>query len=296
MVYFTLESIKYPKSLYRTNTLNPDKTELVCHLSELDNVQYNPEEINIEEHSIITKDGRNISLTLSYKDSLIKDGNNPLIILLSPMEVGFKNTHFLFYRTLFLEKGFIWVERSPKDLDTKPTLEQKIIDLEDAVAYFTEENITSNNKIVLYSLNYGTSIVASALNKNPNICKAVVYTNGIFDMVRHQYLDNQNPFSINKFKYQNEQEFKRIFNLSSYHHIQYKENYPSILLCFDGNKKVNPAHTYKYAAKMQMRTLMKNPVLIYNPLFDPDSKAKNNNLNNYIYHSAYFIFDQLNID
>ncbi|MGL4332361.1 MAG: prolyl oligopeptidase family serine peptidase [Bacteroidales bacterium] len=296
-ILFTLESIKYPKSLYLTSIKYPNKNKQISHLDELDAIRYNPDEIQVEEHSIITRDGRPVNFTLSYKGKLKKDGKNPLMISVSPINSGVTNSFFYFSRILYLEKGFILIERSPYDLDLKPTLEHKMIDLEDAIAYLIEKRYTSNNKIVINTRNYGATVVASVLNKKPDICRAVFFTNGIFDMVRHEYLDPNNPYQINHFKYKNEQEFKRIYNLSAYHHIRYKGDYPSIFLGFDGYQNNNPAHTFKYAAKLQMRTKAKNPIIIYNPLPDScDSTSKTKDLKQYIYLKSLFIFDQLGIN
>ncbi|MGL4781091.1 MAG: prolyl oligopeptidase family serine peptidase, partial [Bacteroidales bacterium] len=169
-----------------------------------------------------------------------------------------------FSRILFMEQGVVFVQRSAEDYKKHYTLNEKKSDVKRIVEYLTTNKYTSNNKLCLSGFEYGSTIFANLLNEKPDVCKVALLSNGIFDMVNHAKKDKLKNHYQRFFDYSSQDKFIRILQKSPYQAIKRKAVYPAVLvLNGEGHQGIDPSHSYKYIAKLQMRTDGSNPILLY---------------------------------
>lgn len=229
--------------------------------------KYLPFDHNLFEskHITIGKDTEHpVNIIISYKKGLILNGKNPLLIYsypnLSPREIN----NFFFSRILFMEQGVIFVQRSAQDHKRSYTLRANQEDLNKTIKYLIDNKYTSKDKLCLSGFKYGSTLIANLINENPDICKAALFTNGIFDMLNHNAKDKLRFNSQRFFAYDTKDQFCNVLSNSPYQAVKRGAKYPAMLVLNGENYEgVDPSHSYKYVAKLQMRTKGSYPILLY---------------------------------
>lgn len=261
-LYLVEESVIEPKTLFKTTSAFPEKIDLV---SRIKNLPFDPDQYITEYVSIENGSDPAVNLVVSYKKGLVMDGKNPAIYYSYPNAGQAMMNPFSFGRILFMEQGFVLVQRNTDDYSQLMSVEDQTKDLFSIVDFLCEQKYSSQDKLCLTGIEIGSTVIANALNKKQNLCRSVIYMDGVFDLVRHHKLDDMQFENSSLFRFRNTEELEHLLSYSPYHNIQPKKSYPSMLLIMSDERKIAPAHSYKYAAKMQMRTKAVNPVIILPP-------------------------------
>lgn len=257
IIYFNHESHAEPRALYRSSANLPDKHVRLCHLED---IPYNTNDFITEYPVIKSNNGNDIPLSISYRKGLKKDGLNPALLLAYLNGSDELKNSFYFSRILFMEQGFIFVQRNDVDNLHSIPLAQRAEDIKTICDYLISNSYTSRENLCLSGRQYGCTAIAMILNEKPDFCKTSIMVDGVFDLVNYGHAENM-MYSIG-----NKSEFERTLNASPYHHIKNKACYPSIiLLTSESNPLIAPWQTHKYAARLQMRTKGCNPILLYQP-------------------------------
>jgi prolyl oligopeptidase PreP (S9A serine peptidase family) len=109
----------------------------------------------------------------------------------------------------------------------------------------------------------GGLLMGVELTQHPELFRAVVSHVGIYDMLRSE-LSANGTFNIPEFGTVKEPaEFKALYAYSPLHHVQDHTNYPAVLLLTGVNDgRVDPANSYKMAARLQTATTGPRPILL----------------------------------
>lgn len=294
LLFLVEESVIEPKTLFKTSSVYPEKVELVTRLK---NLPFNPDNYVIEHVTIDNGADSTINLVLSYKKGLKLNGKNPLIYYCFPNGGDGLMNKFSFGRILFMEQGFILAQRSTNDYSQFMSIEKQTKDLFSVVDFLCEKEYTSPDRLCLTGIELGSTVVANALNEKPDLCSSVIYVDGIFDLVRHHKLDNMYFEKSFLFRFKNKEELKNLLSYSPYHNIKSKKSYPSMLFIVNKEKRIAPSHSFKYAAKVQMRTKAENPVILLSPKQRGDqNKAFARDCNYHYSRMLMFLDETLDLD
>jgi prolyl oligopeptidase len=137
-------------------------------------------------------------------------------------------------------------------------------DFMDCANYLKQEKYTSTSKLALEGGSNGGLLVGACITQEPGICAVAFPAVGVMDMLRYQ------EFTVGKGwvpEYGSSAESKEMFNYllgySPYHNIKKGTNYPATLvMTADHDDRVVPAHSFKFAARLQEAQTGNAPCLI----------------------------------
>ncbi|MGL5785847.1 MAG: prolyl oligopeptidase family serine peptidase [Bacteroidales bacterium] len=257
VIYFNHETYLEPRSLYYTSIENPDKHIRVC---QFEDIPYKADDFVTEYTKLKSANGDSISFSVSYKKGIQKNGKNPTVLLSYLNGSDDLKNSFYFSRILFMEHGFIFVQRNDVENIKSIPVAERAKDLKLMRDYLIANKFTSKEHLCLSGREYGCTAIALALNQYPDFCKTVIMADGVYDLVNFKHKHELMLSSDSR------EQFNTLLNLSPYHHIRQNASYPSmILLTSDLNGKIYSSQTHKYVAKLQMRTKGCNPILLYRP-------------------------------
>lgn len=145
-------------------------------------------------------------------------------------------------------------------------------DFIDAAKYLIKNGYTEAKKIVIFGLSHGGLLVASCINKAPELFGCAIAENGLMDMVRYSRSGSSRFYTdelgdpVN-----NKTEFENILKYSPLHTIREPTSsanqYPSTLILANKNDERVPIfHSLKYVAALQYATknnkYQTNPILL----------------------------------
>ncbi|MBC7474248.1 MAG: S9 family peptidase [Candidatus Sericytochromatia bacterium] len=246
---FSYSSLLNPDSIYEYNM---DKKKLL--LAKKDEVKgYNPYNYQTERIFVKTKDMKSIPLALIYKKGISKDGRAPLLLEVS------NNYNFSPERISLLNRGLIIAVADMSQFENNmldKRFSEQVISLGD---YLTGNNYTSRDKIFASAKNKLSLIVASSINKKPELFKAVILDSPILDLI-----NNINNFDLNNDNYGTKKLNINYFNdiklISPYENIS-SNNYPNILINTLTNSP-EMTESLKYIAKIRSNSKNDNKLVL----------------------------------
>lgn len=288
------ESLFQSQTLMRSSVSDPNIRNLLLESAYMpfDHTDFKSEHVTLK-----TESGKDIDIVISYRKGLNLNGKNPTILFSYPNSTREEVNSFFFSRILYMEQGFIFVQRSNKGYSKDIQLENNQDGIMEAIEYLITNKYTSNKYLCLAGYEYGSTAIMNIVNKNPSICKAVSISGGVFDMLHHSSMDRLTNDDQLFYTYQNKEELLEILDMSPYHNLSHNLSYPAILAFASSyNQAVNPSHSYKMIAKLQMRTKGENPILLY----DQKRTIKEDDLvvfdyKEKIYHTLSFVSNVLGV-
>src|SRR5437879_6134192 len=106
--------------------------------------------------------------------------------------------------------------------------------------------------------------MGAAFTQRPELFRAVVSFVGIYDMLRVE-LDPNGAFNVTEYgTVKDPEQFKALYAYSPYHHVRDgMAAYPAVFFLTGVNDgRVDPANSYKMAARLQAATSSGRPVLL----------------------------------
>lgn len=230
-------------------------------------------DIVVEETEVIANDGERIPLSLIYKKSMIKDGNN-VAMMDGYGAYGISMVPFFSLRRLLWvmeggvyaiahvrgggEKGDAWHKAGFKM--TKPNTWKDFIS---CAEFLVDDKYTSPDHLAIWSGSAGGIMIGRAITEKPNLFKAAVVEFGVLNTLRSE----SRPNGANNVKeygtIKDSLGFEALKEMDAYHHIRKGEKYPATLLTAGLNDPRVPAwFSVKFAAKMQAFNDSDNPNLL----------------------------------
>lgn len=293
-IFFQRESLIDPKSIYELDPVSLAKCTAIC---ENQCLPFNPADYEIENLTVKSLNGSDINLQISYKKGAVKNGKNPMILV---MHVNAENAFmdkFSLIRILYMNYGYIFVQRASTDTEIEINLAKRSEDLYSVYRYMIDSGYSSPGKMAFIGREFGASALLHALNKYP-IQSTAILVDGIYDYVKYNnsgklLFDQQKLFHAS-----DSITFKHILDISPYHQVVSGKNYPPLLLVSTDKANLIPEdHTLRLTARIQMRSKADNPVIMLTPrrveALDPASEFSYKMV---IEHGFIFIATQHGID
>lgn len=269
ILYYTFTSYIYPSTIFRYDPQSGESK--VYRKSE---VLFDPDAYVSEQVFYTSNDGTRVPMIITYKKGLQKDGNNPTMlygyggfnISLTP---GFSVSNII-----LLENGGIYAVPNIRgggeygeDWHLAGTKMQKQNVFDDFIAaaeYLVENNYTSPEHLAIAGGSNGGLLVGACITQRPELFKVAFPAVGVLDMLRYHEFTAGAGWAYDYGTAGDSKEmFEYLFGYSPYHNLRPGTDYPATLVTTaDHDDRVVPAHSFKFAARLQEYHSGEDPVLI----------------------------------
>ena len=267
-LFYTFSSFTTPPQIYRYDIATGKSTQF--RKTEL---KINTDDFVTEQVFFPSKDGTKVPMFLTYKKGMKQDANNPTLIY---GYGGFNiavTPSFSISNAFFIEQGGIYASvnlRGGSEYGEKwhraGMLDKKQNVFDDfiyAAEYLIEKNYTNKTKIAMRGGSNGGLLVGAAMIQRPDICRVALPAVGVMDMLRFQKFTVGWGWTPEYGTSDSTDHFPFLIKYSPYHNLQAGTRYPATLITTaDHDDRVVPAHSFKFAARLQEYNAGNNPVLI----------------------------------
>jgi len=266
--FYMFTSFIYPPTIFRYD-IETGKSELF-RKSE---AKFDPSLYETKQVFFKSKDGTKVPVFLNYRKGLKLDGNNPVLLygyggFNIPMTPGFSVSNAFFmeqggiYAVVNLrggsEYGEVWHKAGM--LEKKQNV---FDDFTGAAEYLIEEKYTSPAKMAIRGGSNGGLLVGAAMAQRPELFKVAIPQVGVMDMLRYHKFTIGYAWSVEFGSSEKKEQFDYLYKYSPLHNLKEGVQYPAtIITTADHDDRVVPAHSFKFAARLQEVYKGENPVII----------------------------------
>lgn len=268
-LYYTFTSYVYPPTIFKY-TIASGTSEIY----KKSNVAFDPSLYESKQVFYNSKDGTRIPMILTYKKGIKLDGNNPAMLY---GYGGFNislTPSFSTSNIILLEQGGIYAVANLRGggeygekwhlAGTKMKKQNVFDDFIAAAEFLIRNKYTSTEKLAISGGSNGGLLVGAAMTQRPDLFKVAFPAVGVLDMLRYNKFTAGAGWSFDYGTAEDSREmFKYLLNYSPYHALKPNISYPATLITTaDHDDRVVPAHSFKFAARLQEYHKGSNPVLI----------------------------------
>ena len=269
VLYFTFTSYTQPATIYSLDVKSGKSS-----IYKESKVDFNPADFESRQVFYQSKDGTKVPLIITYKKGLVLNGKNPTLlygyggfnISLTP---GFSTSNIV-----WMENGGVYAVANLRgggeygeDWHVQGTKLKKQNVFDDFIAaaeYLIKEKYTANEYLAISGGSNGGLLVGAAMTQRPDLFKVALPAVGVLDMLRYHQFTAGAGWA---FDYGTAQDSPEMFNYlkgySPYHNLREGVTYPATLVTTaDHDDRVVPAHSFKFAARLQKAHKGDSPVLI----------------------------------
>lgn len=263
-----------------TNYVNPGtiyKYEIASGKSEIykkPEVQFDPTKYESKQVFYTSKDGTKVPMIITYKKGIKLDGTNPTMLY---GYGGFNislTPSFSVSNVILLEQGGVYAVANLRGggeygenwhlAGTKLKKQNVFDDFIAAAEYLINEKYTSSEKLAISGGSNGGLLVGACMTQRPELYKVAFPAVGVLDMLRYHKFTAGAGWA---FDYgtadDNAEMFNYLLKYSPYHALKAGTDYPATMVTTaDHDDRVVPAHSFKFAARLQEYNKGSNPVLI----------------------------------
>ncbi|OYT91528.1 MAG: hypothetical protein CFE43_12870 [Burkholderiales bacterium PBB3] len=233
----------------------------------------NAPDVQVENVEVASYDGAKVPMTLLYKKSLQRDGNNPTL-LTGYASYGFSETAgFSPQRLAWIEQGGVIALANVRGSGVygdawyragqKATKSNTWKDGIACAQYLIDQKIASPKTLGVMGTSAGGIFVGRSVTAAPQLFAAAIFDVGVMDAVRAEESAN-GITNISEFgSYKNAAEFPALLEMSTYHQVVDGTAYPAVMLVHGINDpRVDVWHSAKTAARLQAATSSAKPILL----------------------------------
>ena len=266
--FYTFSSFSTPPSIYRYIISTGQST-----LFRKTDVKVKTDDFITEQVFFTSKDGTKVPMFLTYKKGMVRNGQNPVLLygyggFNIPVTPGFSTSN-----AFFVEQGGIYVSvtlRGGSEYGEKwhkaGMLEKKQNVFDDfigAAEHLIKEKYTNNQKIAIRGGSNGGLLVGAAMTQRPDLFKVALPAVGVMDMLRFHKFTVGWGWAVEYGNADSASQFPYLYKYSPYHNLKPGVSYPATLVTTaDHDDRVVPAHSFKFASRLQEYNTGNSPVLI----------------------------------
>jgi prolyl oligopeptidase len=267
--FYTFTSFTYPSVIFKYDISTGESSEYYKI-----NVKFNPADYESKQVIYKSKDGTDVPMFIVHKKGLKMDGNNPTLLysyggFAIPMQPSFSSS-----RIILLENGGVFAmpcirggNEFGEDWHKGGMLDKKQNVFDDFIAaaeYLIKEKYTSSQKLAIQGGSNGGLLVGACMTQRPELFKVAFPEVGVLDMLRyHRFTVGKGWIPEYGCADSSQTIFNYLYKYSPYHNLKSGTNYPATMIfTADHDDRVVPAHSFKFAARLQEYHKGDNPVLI----------------------------------
>ncbi len=267
-VFYTFTSFTAPPAVYRYDIASGEST-----LFREVTLPFDPTQFETTQVFVSSKDGTRIPAFITARKGLARDGNNPTLmygyggfnISLSPA--------FSALRMAFLEQGGVYVQTNVRGGGEygeswhragMKAQKQNVFDDFIAIAeWLIAEGYTRRERLAMQGGSNGGLLVGAVMIQRPDLFKVALPAVGVMDMLRfHKFTIGWN-WIADYGSSDDADAFEYLYRYSPLHTLTDGTAYPATMISTaDHDDRVVPAHSFKFAARLQAAHAGSNPVLI----------------------------------
>ena len=268
-LYYSFSSYTYPSTIF-----NYDINSGESNLYRQPKIDFEPSDYVTEQVFFKSKDQTTVPMFITYKKDVKRNGANPTIlygyggfnISLTP---GFNPTNIA-----WLENGGIYAVANIRGggeygkkwhkAGTQMKKQNVFDDFIAAAEYLISEDYTSSEYLAIRGGSNGGLLVGAVMIQRPELFKVAVPAVGVLDMLRyHQFTAGAGWSDDYGTADDSPEMFKYLLKYSPVHALKPGTKYPATLVTTaDHDDRVVPAHSFKFAARLQEFHAGESPVLI----------------------------------
>ena len=268
-LYYAFTSFTTPSTIYHYDIAAGES-----ELYKRPKVDFNPDDYTVKQVFYKSKDGTKVPMFLVHKKDLVLDGSNPAYLY---GYGGFNNSltpSFSSSRIAWLEQGGIYALANLRgggeygetwhEAGTKLKKQNVFDDFIAAAEYLIDNKYSSSPKLAIAGGSNGGLLVGATMTQRPDLVKVALPAVGVMDMLRYHTFTAGAGWAADYGTAEDSVEmFEYLRNYSPYHALKPGVEYPATLVTTaDHDDRVVPAHSFKFAARLQEYHKGDNPVLI----------------------------------
>lgn len=267
--FYSFTSFTYPTSIYKYDIETGQSDEYYTI-----KVKFEPSDYESKQVMFKSKDGTEVPMFIVHKKGLKLDGNNPTLLysyggFSVPMQPGFSSS-----RIILLENGGVFAmpcirggNEFGEEWHKGGMLENKQNVFDDFIAaaeYLISEKYTRTEKLAINGGSNGGLLVGACMTQRPELFGVAMPEVGVLDMLRyHLFTVGKGWIPEYGCADSSKTAFDYLYKYSPYHNLKKDTNYPATMVfTADHDDRVVPAHSFKFAARLQEYHNGKEPVLI----------------------------------
>lgn len=269
ILYYTFTNYVIPPTIY---SFDPRSGE--SNLYRKPDVKFNPDDYESKQIFYTSKDGTRIPMIISYKKGLKLNGKNPTILY---GYGGFNislTPSFSVTNLVWMEMGGVYAvpnlrgggEYGKKWHDAGRQFNKKNVfdDFIAAAEWLIANKYTSPDFLAIAGGSNGGLLVGATMTQRPELFKVALPAVGVLDMLRYHKFTAGAGWAYDYGTADDSKEmFEYLYSYSPYHNLRKGMNYPATLITTaDHDDRVVPAHSFKFAARLQAVNDGPNPTLI----------------------------------
>ena len=268
-LYYTFTSYIYPPTIFKYNIASGQSIEY-----KKAGVEFDPSQFVSKQVFYTSKDGTKIPMIITHKKGVELNGKNPTLLYgYGGFSVSLTPA-FSTSNIILLEQGGIYAVPNLRGggeygekwhlAGTKMQKQNVFDDFIAAAEYLISNNYTSKDYLAIAGGSNGGLLVAAVMSQRPELFKVAFPAVGVLDMLRY------NKFTAGAgwaYDYGTAEDSKEMFDYllkySPYHALKPGVSYPATLITTaDHDDRVVPAHSFKFAARLQEYHKGASPALI----------------------------------
>ncbi|MBL9134325.1 MAG: S9 family peptidase [Verrucomicrobiales bacterium] len=220
-----------------------------------------------------SKDGTRIPMFITHRKGLKLNGRNPTYLYgYGGFNISITPT-FSVPNAAWMEMGGVYAVPNLRGggeygeawhkAGTKLQKQNVFDDFIAAAEWLIANHYTSPAKLAIGGGSNGGLLVGACMTQRPDLFAAALPAVGVMDMLRFHKFTIGWAWTSDYGSSENADEFKALLAYSPYHNLKKGARYPSTLVTTaDHDDRVVPAHSFKFAARLQESHTGPNPVLI----------------------------------
>ncbi|MBI1184062.1 prolyl oligopeptidase family serine peptidase [bacterium] len=267
-IFYSFTSYTYPSSVFRYDVAT--NTSTMYKQSE---VKFNPADYETKEVFYDSKDGEKVHMFITHRKDLQLDGQRPTLLYAYG---GFNislTPSFSVANIVLLENGGVFCVANLRgggeygeEWHKAGMLLNKQNVFNDFIAageYLIQSGYTSKEKLAIRGGSNGGLLVGACMVQRPDLFKVAFPAVGVLDMLRYHKFTVGAGWAVEYGSSDEEEHFNNLIKYSPYHNLKPNTEYPAtMVMTADHDDRVVPAHSFKFAARLQEYQTGSNPVLI----------------------------------
>jgi prolyl oligopeptidase len=268
-LYYTFTSYIYPPTIFKYIIANGQSVEY-----KKSGVKFDPSNFVSKQVFYTSKDGTKIPMIITHKKGIELNGKNPTLLYgYGGFSVSLTPA-FSTSNIILLEQGGIYAVPNLRGGGeygekwhlggTKMNKQNVFDDFIAAAEYLISNKYTSKEYLAVSGGSNGGLLVGAVMSQRPELFKVALPAVGVLDMLRYNKFTAGAGWAYDYGTAEDSKEmFEYLIKYSPYHALKPGVSYPATLITTaDHDDRVVPAHSFKFAARLQEFHKGASPALI----------------------------------
>ncbi len=236
-------------------------------------VAFDPEDYETTQVWVTSRDGTRLPMFISHRRGVRRNGDNPVLLY---GYGGFNislTPSFSVANLVWMEMGGIYAVPNLRGggeygeewhrAGTKLEKQNVFDDFIAAAGWLVDNGYTRPARMAIHGGSNGGLLVGACMTQRPELFGACLPAVGVLDMLRFHQFTIGWAWKSDYGSSENPDEFAALLAYSPYHNLRPGTCYPpTMITTADHDDRVVPAHSFKFAARLQEVQACANPALI----------------------------------